>query len=195
MTPMRSGRDRTIAVKAMLSAIHTRRMPCPRPPAAPSTATCRGNAFRDFNCGCIKSISPRRIRTLASLTTLAFGCERSCQNSDHAKMVVAFVRCNASSEAELRLGANGRVDATFAESADRAVPHMTRSNSYRCKRPLAKRRSAHAIRSRPSRSIITLLAQKNAVPGTSHCTSHSGQESRITPRCCASGRSAGTSSQ
>jgi hypothetical protein len=53
--------------------------------------------------------------------------------------------------------------ATTAGSADRAAPHMTRANSYRCKRPLANRRSAQAIRSRHSRSIISLLAEKNPV--------------------------------
>jgi hypothetical protein len=35
----RSGRERTIAVKSMFSPRHTLRMPWPRPPAAPMTAT------------------------------------------------------------------------------------------------------------------------------------------------------------
>lgn len=41
---MRSGRERTMAVNAILSARHTLRMPWPRPPAAPMTATWRGSS-------------------------------------------------------------------------------------------------------------------------------------------------------
>ena len=39
---MRSGRERTIAVKRTSADLHTRSMPCPRPPAAPITATLAG---------------------------------------------------------------------------------------------------------------------------------------------------------
>jgi hypothetical protein len=38
---IRSGRERTMAVKPMPCARHSARMPWPRPPAAPRTATCR----------------------------------------------------------------------------------------------------------------------------------------------------------
>jgi hypothetical protein len=40
---MRSGRERTIAVKPIPSALQTSRIACPRPPAAPTTATWWGS--------------------------------------------------------------------------------------------------------------------------------------------------------
>jgi len=66
---MRSGRERTTAVKSIPSERHTLRMPWPRPPAAPMTATWRGSS----RCGLIIDVvvTVKDVLVRSSLTTQA----------------------------------------------------------------------------------------------------------------------------
>ncbi len=56
---MRSGRERTMAVKSIPSVRHTLRMPCPRPPAAPITATRRGSDRDELISAGVVMVEPR----------------------------------------------------------------------------------------------------------------------------------------
>src|SRR3954447_7021707 len=70
---MRSGRERTMAVNPILSVLHTSRIPCPRPPAAPITATWWGHGRIGSSANGVFIFMARRYLHLTDLAIASGG--------------------------------------------------------------------------------------------------------------------------